>query len=113
MSARREIEFPWEGGATILSRPTLAKLSQVEAKLGPALVLHRRIGSGEASTTRELLPLLAIVLRGCDGAPAKEEEIIEKAWIMGTVVFQVPLINWLTAGHMVDTPADPDAKSGN
>jgi len=113
MSARREIEFPWEDGQTILSRPTLLKMSQVEQKFGAALRLVDRLGRSELSTTGELLPLLAVMLRGCDGAPKADAKIIETAYELGPVRFVVPMIDWIVAGHTVDTPADPSTTSGN
>ncbi len=106
MSARREVEFPWVDGTTVLSRPTLLKISQVETAFGPAMRLLERIGQPEMSTTKEFLPLLTIILRGCDEVPKSDKQIQETAFDLGLAQFTLPVVNWIVAAYTVDNPAE-------
>jgi hypothetical protein len=106
MSPRREVEFPW-GDGTVVSRPTLLKVSQIEAKFGAAAKFVDRLGDREKSFTGEVLPALAIMLRGCDGVPKTEAMIMDEAFAQGASQYIVPMINWIVAGLTVDTPSEP------
>lgn len=108
MSARREVEFPWVDGTTVRSRPTLLKLSQVETRFGSALKLIARLHPFDLQLTTELIPLLTIILRGCDGVPKREGEIMEALFDMDYLQLVAPAIEWLGVGFTVDNP--PPAK---
>lgn len=112
MSARREIEFPWADGETIRSRPTLLKLSQIETKWGAAQALLQRIGTPEMNTTSEFLPLLVIILRGCEGVPKTDAKLAEAAFDLGLLQFIMPAIDWIVAAYTVDNPPEPKDDAG-
>lgn len=108
MNPRKEIEFPW-GEAVIRSRPTLAKVSEVERKFGPVTQILTRLARQELSLSTELLPLLGIMLRGADGAPKTDKAIAEDAFDIGAVSLLPPMIDWLQAAYMTNEPQDETA----
>ena len=111
---RKEIEFEW-GEAVIRSRPTMARVAEIERKFGAAPVLARRCANFELSLTSELLPMLGVMLRGCDDAPKSDAKIIEEAFALGASNFVSPMAFWLIAAYAVDAPADDpkDSAEGN
>ena len=108
MNPRKEIDFDWNG-QTIRSRPTLARVAEIERKFGAAPVLARRCSNMEMSVLNEQLPILAIMLRGCEGVPKKEADLIEEAFDLGAVGFVSPMTFWLIAAYSVNEP-QPEAK---
>ena len=111
MNPRKEIEFQW-GEAVIRSRPTMAKVSEIERKFGAAPVLARRCSQFEMPLMGEMLPILAIMLRGCDDAPKGDNKVAEAAYDMGAAAFVSPMTFWLIAAYAVDEPQDePEAKA--
>jgi hypothetical protein len=110
MSGRREIEFPW-GDTVVRSRPTLARFSEVEQKFGPAPTLLQQVARSEMSITKQLLPLLVVMLRGCDDVPKDAQKLIEQAYEHGAEQYMLPMVRWLQAGFTVDEPTEP--QSGN
>lgn len=108
---RKEIEFEW-GDTVIRSRPTMARVAEIETKFGPAPALARRLINMELSISKELLPLLAIILRGCDGAPRGDASLMAQAFDLGAVGFVGPAALWLVAAYQVDEPAE-EQPSGN
>lgn len=112
MNPRQEIEFPW-GEAVIRSRPTLARVAEVERKFGAAPVLARRCSNFEMPVLGEMLPILAIMLRGCDGVPKKEAELVEDAFDMGAAQFVAPMTFWLLGAYAVNEPQTKAAPEGN
>jgi hypothetical protein len=108
---RKEIEFPW-GEAVIRSRPTMARVAEIETKFGPAPALARRLINMELSISKELLPLLAIMLRGCEDAPKGDAAIMQQAFELGAVAFVAPATLWLVAAYQVDEPVEAQP-SGN
>ena len=112
MNPRREIEFQWDGAA-VRSRPTMAKVSEVERKFGAAPVLARRCAALELSVMGEQLPILAIMLRGCEGVPKKDAEIVEEAFDAGAIGFLLPMTEWLAAAYSVNEPPTKSAPEGN
>ena len=103
---RREIEFAW-GEGVIRSRPTMAKIAEVETKFGPAPIIARRVASLEFSVTKELLPLLAVVLRGCEDVPKGDGKVMEAAFELGAYSFIGPVVSWLVAAYDVAEPPEP------
>jgi hypothetical protein len=112
MNPRKEIEFPW-GDDVILSRPTMARVAEIERKFGAAPVLARRCSNLEMPVLSEMLPALAVMVRGCDGAPKKDSEIIERAFEIGAASFIGPMTFWLVAAYSTNEPAAEDATAGN
>ena len=112
MSFRQDVEFKWDG-ATVRSRPTLARVSEVEQKFGPAMQVLGRLGRSELSLTREFLPLLWIMLRGADGVPKAEKPFLEQAFEAGAVGFTTPMIEWLSAAYVTNEPPPPEDPAGN
>jgi hypothetical protein len=112
MNPRKEIEFDW-GGTVIRSRPTLAKVAEIETKFGSVPVLARRCSQLELAVAKEQLPILAVMLRGCEGAPKGDPNIIEGAYEMGAIRFVNPMTFWLIAAYSVDEPVETDPNPGN
>ncbi len=112
MNPRREIEFPWNG-ETIRSRPTLARVAEIERKFGPAPVLARKCSNMELQVLSEQLPMLAIMLRGCDGVPKKDAELLEEAFEQGAAEFVAPMTFWLIAAYAVNEPQSKAPPEGN
>lgn len=114
MNPRKEIEFPW-GETIIRSRPTMARVAEIERKFGAAPVLARRCANQELSISAEQLPMLAVMLRGCDEAPRTDAKVIEAAFDAGAANFINPMVFWLIAAYTVDTPVDQseDPPAGN
>lgn len=112
MNIRQEVEFPW-GDATVRSRPTLARVAEIEGKFGPAMPLLARLGRQELSLSRELLPLLWIMLRGLDGVPKAEKQFAEDAFERGAVGFTAAMIEWLSAAYLVNEPTPKEDPAGN
>lgn len=108
---RKEIEFPW-GEVVIRSRPTMARVAEIETKFGSAVALARRVLNMEISISKELLPVLAIILRGCEDAPKGDAAIMQQAFDLGAVSFVAPVTLWLVAAYQVDDPVEA-APSGN
>lgn len=112
MSIRQEVEFPWADGK-VRSRPTLARMAEIEGKFGPAMPLLSRLGRQELSLTREFLPLLWIMLRGLDSVPKAEKQFAEEAFELGAVGFTAAMIEWLSAAYLVNEPTQKDDPAGN
>lgn len=108
MNPRREIEFEWNG-QTLRSRPTMARVAEIERKFGAAPVLARRCSNMEMPVLAEQLPILAIMLRGIEGVPKKDAELLEEAFEQGAANFIAPMTFWLIAAYSVNEP-QPEAK---
>lgn len=111
MNPRREIEFDWNG-AKIRSRPTMARVAEIERKFGPAPVLARRCAALELPVI-EQMNILAVMLRGCDGVPKKDAEIVEEAFDAGAIGFLLPMTEWLAAAYAVNEPQTEAKTAGN
>lgn len=114
MSGRREIEFPW-GDSMVLCRPTLARMSEVETKIGAAPSVLKQIGSSEFAISK-LCQLVAIIIRGGDGVPKDAGQIMDSVFEGGADKYYMPVIHWLHAGITVDEPAaakSAEDKPGN
>lgn len=113
MNPRQEIDFPW-GAAEVRSRPTLGRVAEIERKFGPVLQIIGRFRKDELSLTGELLPMLAIMLRGCDGVPKGDAAVMDDIYDIGPNLFFTPFLLWLNAAYVVNEPAPPkDAPAGN
>jgi hypothetical protein len=111
VNPRREVAFPW-GEGTVVSRPTMAKVAAVETRHGPLPTLLEDIRLGRMSMTQQLIPIVTIVLRGAEGVPAKDAQIMETIWDEGPAKFVSPLLDWIIAAYSTDAPPQ-DAPAGN
>jgi hypothetical protein len=109
---RQEIEFKW-GEDVIRSRPTLARITEIERKFGAAPMLARQCANLEMPTATVMLPILAVMLRGCDNAPAKDAAIMEKAWDLGAASFVGAMTDWLVSSYYVAEPQPEAPPAGN
>lgn len=108
---RREVEFTL-GAVTIRSRPTLAKVAEIETKFGPLASLLDKIGTSQMSLSGQTLPILSIVLRGCDDAPKGDTALREAIFEQGVAEMNGPLIRWIVAAYTANEPAE-ETPEGN
>lgn len=106
---RREVAFVLDGHEYNV-RPTLTKISNIEANFGPALAVARKLGNGEMGL-RDITALVTLILEGVPGAPPRKQ-VPDLVFNDGAYSFAGPIVDFIVAAINTDEPATEDA-SGN
>lgn len=114
---RQEVTFTLvEGDAEneFTARPTLLKISAIEAKLGPVVPLINRLLTGSVGVG-EMCDLVALILRGVEHAP-KHDDIRQQVFARGAYTYTGPCADFLSEAiksGATDAPAEADLGAGN
>lgn len=106
---RKEVTVEIDG-VSLACRPTLAKISEIEGRFGPALEILRRLGSGTIPVA-EMAAIVGIIVKGVSGAPTLRE-VPELVFAAGTYTFAGPVAEFLGNAISSDEPA-PESGEGN
>lgn len=103
LNLRRDVDVSL-GGAEYRCKPTIGKALEIEEKFGPIPVIIQRFGSGAAGV-REVVEMMAIIVRGCKGAP-DQQKIRQIVFAEGIIKHIPAVVTFLSNAIRTDEPAE-------
>lgn len=108
--ARKEVEIVL-GGVTYVTRPTFARMTDFESRVGKVWPVIKLLQANDYGLT-DIVTMVTVLMRGVPGAPSPKEigDLVVEA---GMVSFIGPIMTFLSYCLQTDEPKPAGGAEGN